>query len=142
MRKSEKVVGVRPFKARPPETRRDDRQHGSPAQFGECRASRRPVLLKDARYGLRGVRVGEANNPGLRCQCRYRFASSSEEEGGDVIPRMDLGSNRFAALADAETVLVGTQELEEVGTRERSSHVHHRDRVIDTIIEAFEQDLG
>ena len=35
-------------------------------------------LLRDARYGLRGVRVGEANNPGPRRQCRHCFASSSE----------------------------------------------------------------
>ena len=59
-----------------------------------------------------------------------------------MIPRMDLDSNRFAALADAETVPAGTQELEVVGIRERSSHVHDRDRVPETIIEALEQDLG
>ena len=59
-----------------------------------------------------------------------------------MIPRMDLDSNRFAALADAETVPAGTQELEVVGIRERSSHVHDRDRVPETIIEALEQYLG
>ena len=99
--------------------------------------------MRDARYGLRGVRVG-ANNPGPHRQCRHRFASSSEDEflvrpieGRDVIPRTDPDSNRFAALADAEIVLVGTQELEEVGIRE-----HNLDRGPVTIIEALEQDLG
>ena len=105
---------------------------------------------RDARYGLRGVRVGEANNPGPRRQChhrvhgRHRFASSSEDEflvrpieGRDVIPRTDPDSNRFTALADAETVPAGTQELEEVGIRQ-----HNLDRVPETIIVALEQDLG
>ena len=102
--------------------------------------------MRYARYGLRRVRAGEANNPGPRRQCRHRFASSSEDEflvrlieGRNVIPRMepriDPDSNRFAALAVAETVPAGTQELEEVGIRERSSHVHDRDRVFETIIE-------
>ena len=53
-----------------------------------------------------------------------------------MIPRTDPDSNRFA-LADAETVPAGTQELEEVGIRE-----HNLDRVPETIIEALEQDLG
>ena len=35
---------------------------------------------RDARHGLRGVRVGEANNPGPRRLWRQRFASSSEDE--------------------------------------------------------------
>ena len=103
-----------------------------------------------ARNGLRGVRVGEASNPGPRRQCRHRFASSSEDEflvrpiaGRDVIPRMEPrmepDSNRFAALADAETVLAGTQELEEVGDiRERRSHVGD----LETIVDALEEDLG
>ena len=103
-----------------------------------------------ARYGLRGVLVGEANNPGPRRQCRHHFESSSEDEflvrpieGRDVIPRMEPriepDSNRFAALADAETVPAGTQELEEVrDIREWSSH----DRVPETIVDALEEDLG
>ena len=56
---------------------------------------------------------------------RQRCASSSEDEllfrpmeGRDVIPRMESrsesGSNRFAALADPETVPAGIQELEVV----------------------------
>ena len=79
---------------------------------------------RDARYGLRGMRVGEVNNPGPRRLWRQRFASSSEDEllfrpteGRDVIPRMEsrIESNRFAALADPETVPAGTQELEAAG---------------------------
>ena len=57
---------------------------------------------------------------------RQRLASSSEDEflfrpteGRDVIPRMESrmesGSNRFAALADPESVPAGTQEVEAVG---------------------------
>ena len=58
-------------------------------------------------------------------------------------PRIEPDSNRFATLADAETVLVGTQELEEVGDiRERSSNVGDRDRVPETIVDALEEDLG
>ena len=57
-------------------------------------------------------------------------------------PRIEPDANRFAALADAETVLAGTQELEEGGICERSSHVHDRDRVPETIVDAFEEDLG
>ena len=108
---------------------------------------------RDARYGLRGVRVGEANNPGPRRLCRQRLASSSEDEflfrpteGQDVIPRMESriesSSNRFAALADAETVPAGSQELEDVRViRERSSIVVDCDRVPETIFDAFEEDL-
>ena len=52
-------------------------------------------------------------------------------EGRDVIPRVasihDPGSNRFAALADAEIVLASTQESEV--------------RVPETIIDALAEDL-
>ena len=108
---------------------------------------------RDARYGLRGVRVGEANNSGPRRLCRQRLSSSSEDEflfrpieGRDVIPRMESriesGSNRFAALADAETVPAGTQELEDVGViRERSSIAGDCDRVPETILDALVEDL-
>ena len=108
---------------------------------------------RDARYGLRGVRVGEANNPGPRRLWRHRCASSSEDEllfrpmeGLDVIPRMESrsesGSNRFAALADPETVPAGTQELEVAGfIRERSSIAGDCDRIPETILDALEEDL-
>ena len=95
-------------------------------------------------WGLRGVRVGEASHPGpstgqrnRRHHSRSRNVAADELlvrpiEGRDVIPRMasknEPGSNRFAALADAETVPVGTQELEEV-------------RVPETIIDALAEDL-
>ena len=56
--------------------------------------------------------------------------------------RIVPGSNRFAALTDAETVSAGTQELEEVGViRDRSSHVGDRDRVPETTVDALEEDL-
>ena len=58
-------------------------------------------------------------------------------------PRIEPDSNRFAALADAETVPAGTQELEEVrDIRERSSHVGDLGRVPETIVDALEEDLG
>ena len=58
-------------------------------------------------------------------------------------PRIEPDSNKFAALADAETVPAGTQELEEVrDIRERSSHVSDPDRVPETIVDVLEEDLG
>ena len=99
------------------------------------------------------MRIREANNPGPRHH-RRRLLSSSEDEclvpnddGRDVIPRMeqtgiDPGSNRFAALADAETVPAGTQELEEAGVvRDGSSSVWDQDRVPESILDALQLDL-
>ena len=59
-----------------------------------------------------------------------------------VESRIEVGSNKFAALADAETVPAGTQELEEVGfIRERSSFVGDRDRVPETMLDALQEHL-
>ena len=105
------------------------------------------------RHGLRGVRIGEGNDPGPRRLWRQRCASSSEDEllfrpmeGRDVIPRMESrsesGSNRFAALDDPETVPAGTQELEVVGfIRERSSFAGDCDFIPETILDALEEYL-
>ena len=66
-----------------------------------------------ARYGLRGVRVGEANNPGPR-RHRHRFASSSEDdflvrpiEGRDVFPRVD-GSSVTVPLTEVDSIVSPT----------------------------------
>ena len=67
-RNSEKVVGVDvPSRPGCRETRRDDRRHGSmmssrhSSESVEGRGGQ--FLLRDARYGLRGVRAGEATSP-------------------------------------------------------------------------------
>ena len=102
--------------------------------------------------GVLGVRVGEASHlgPRVREKHRRRLASSSDDEflsrpneGRDVITRTDnvSGFNRFAILADVETVPDGTPESEEAGVGRRTSFDRDQVRVSSTLSKWICSDL-
>ena len=103
----------------------------------------KPCVVRSSRYGLRGVRIGEASHPGPRLLRRYRgsrggVAASSDDDAPllsqdlrNVIPRME-GS---VSVSDID-VAPGLESTTQVNSAEGLG------RVSGELLDALERDLN